>query len=223
MLKQNLLDFSGLIDFSVKSVLVTKTPQILTIYVYQWQKRHQTRTCLAFTRKTVFLIGTALIQRDAAVWMLESALKTYKPEASIFPQCLHKVLFMVASEEFWRVDGECNFICLFPSCKIANQLPLGIPPPKKVTKESFDKILTQEISYHPFRLRPVGNESLNSLLRTTMMQWKPCTTSRYQTQIFCALLDPLRIDLKRGHRCKSRMMDQNSKWPFEISLGCIFE
>ena len=77
-----------------------------------------------FTRKTVFLIGTALIQRDAAVWMLESALKTYKPEASIFPQCLHKVLFMVASEEFWRVDGECNFICLFPSSKI----PLGIPP-----------------------------------------------------------------------------------------------
>ena len=76
--------------------------------------------------KLSFLIGTALIQRDAAVWMLESALKTYKPEASIFPQCLHKVLFMVASEEFWRVDGECNFICLFPSSKI----PLGIPPAK---------------------------------------------------------------------------------------------
>ena len=51
MLKQNLLDFSGLIDFSVKNVLVRKTPQILTIYVYQWQKRHQTRTCLAFNTK----------------------------------------------------------------------------------------------------------------------------------------------------------------------------
>ena len=41
----------GLIYFSVKSVLVRKTPQILTIYVYQWQKRHQTRTCLAFYTK----------------------------------------------------------------------------------------------------------------------------------------------------------------------------
>ena len=86
--------------------------------------------------------------------MLESALKIYKPEASIFPQCLHKILFMVASEEFWRVDGECNFICLFPSSKLPNQLPLGIFPPTKMTKESFDAILTQ-ISYHPFRLRPV--------------------------------------------------------------------
>ena len=37
--------------------------------------------------------------------MVESALKTYKPDPSIFPQCLHKVLFMVPSEEFWRVDG----------------------------------------------------------------------------------------------------------------------
>ena len=93
--------------------------------------------------KLSFLIGTALIQRDAAVWMLESALKTYKPEASIFPQCLHKVLFMVASEEFWRVDGECNFICLVSSSKLPNQLPsLGIfPLPTKVTKESFDAIL----------------------------------------------------------------------------------
>ena len=52
-----------------------------------------------------FLKQTALIQRDAMVWMLESALKIYKPDPSIFPQCLHKVLFMVPSEEYWRVDG----------------------------------------------------------------------------------------------------------------------
>ena len=127
MLKQNLLEIFGLRDFLVKNVLVRKTPQILTIYVYQWQKK-TSNTYLPglLHEKLSFLIGTALIQRDAAVWMLESALKTYKPEASIFPQCLHKVLFMVASEEFWRVDGECNFICLFPSSKI----PLGIPPAK---------------------------------------------------------------------------------------------
>ena len=49
---------------------------------------------------------------------------------------------------------------LFPSSKLPNQLPLGISPLTKVTKESFDANLTQ-ISYHPFRLRPVRHESLN--------------------------------------------------------------
>ena len=39
------------------------------------------------------------------VWMLESVMKVYKPEAAIFPPSLHKVLFMVGSEEYWRVDG----------------------------------------------------------------------------------------------------------------------
>ena len=53
-----------------------------------------------------FLKQTALIQRDTMVWMLESALKIYKPDNTIFPQSLHKVLFMVPSEEYWRVDGK---------------------------------------------------------------------------------------------------------------------
>jgi integrator complex subunit 1 len=52
-----------------------------------------------------FLKQTALIQRDAMIWMLECALKIYKPDAAVFPPCLHKILFMVASEEYWRVDG----------------------------------------------------------------------------------------------------------------------
>ena len=52
-----------------------------------------------------FLKQTALIQRDATAWMLEIVPKTYKPDPSIFPNCLHKILFMVPVEEFWRVDG----------------------------------------------------------------------------------------------------------------------
>ena len=39
------------------------------------------------------------------VWMLECVIKVYKPEAGVFPQSLHKILFMVQSEEYWRVDG----------------------------------------------------------------------------------------------------------------------
>lgn len=50
-------------------------------------------------------MGYNSIFRDAMVWMLESVMKVYKPEAAIFPPSLHKVLFMVGSEEYWRVDG----------------------------------------------------------------------------------------------------------------------
>ena len=118
--KQNLLYFSGL------CVGKKNSTNLNDLRISMTKKTSNTYLPGLLHEKLSFLIGTALIQRDAAVWMLESALKTYKPEASIFPQCLHKVLFMVASEEFWRVDGECNFICLFPSSKI----PLGIPPAK---------------------------------------------------------------------------------------------
>ena len=48
--------------------------------------------------------------------MLESALKTYKPDPSIFPQCLHKILFMVPTEEFWRVDGKIGVARLVCDC-----------------------------------------------------------------------------------------------------------
>ena len=39
------------------------------------------------------------------VWMLECVIKVFKPEAGIFPNSLHKILFMVQSEEYWRTDG----------------------------------------------------------------------------------------------------------------------
>ena len=151
-MKQNLLYFSGL------CVGKKNSTNLNDLRISMTKKTSNTYLPGLLHEKLSFLIGTALIQRDAAVWMLESALKTYKPEASIFPQCLHKVLFMVASEEFWRVDGECNFICLFPSSKI----PLGIPP-CKVTKESFDAILIQ-ISY-TIRLGS-GQYSSNKIIKT---------------------------------------------------------
>ena len=39
------------------------------------------------------------------VWMLENVMKVYKPETNLFPQCLHKLLFMTQIEDYWRVDG----------------------------------------------------------------------------------------------------------------------
>ena len=39
------------------------------------------------------------------VWMLENVMKVYKPEANLFPQCFHKLLFMTQIEDYWRVDG----------------------------------------------------------------------------------------------------------------------
>ena len=141
--KQNLLYFSGL------CVGKKNSTNLNDLRISMTKKTSNTYLPGLLHEKLSFLIGTALIQRDAAVWMLESALKTYKPEASIFPQCLHKVLFMVASEEFWRVDGECNFICLFPSSKI----PLGIPP--QSDKGKFWCNFDTDIIHHPFRLRPV--------------------------------------------------------------------
>ena len=60
--------------------------------------------------QSIFSSNTALIQRDAMVWMLECVIKVYKPEAGVFPQSLHKILFMVQSEEYWRVDGMCTSV-----------------------------------------------------------------------------------------------------------------
>ncbi len=39
------------------------------------------------------------------VWMLETALKTYRPEAATFAQSMHKILFMTNHEEHWKVDN----------------------------------------------------------------------------------------------------------------------
>ena len=71
-----------------------------------------------------FLKQTALIQRDAMVWMLESALKIYKPDGNSFPQSLHKVLFMVPSEEYWRVDGWPDEASRHLYIKATSEIPL---------------------------------------------------------------------------------------------------
>ena len=71
-----------------------------------------------------FLKQTALIQRDTMVWMLESALKIYKPDNTTFPQSLHKVLFMVPSEEYWRVDGWPDEASRHVYIKATSEIPL---------------------------------------------------------------------------------------------------
>ena len=52
----------------------------------------------------LFLRQTCLIQRDAVIWMYESVMNVFKPEAS-YTQCLHRLLFLFLNEEQWRADG----------------------------------------------------------------------------------------------------------------------
>lgn len=47
-----------------------------------------------------------MIQRDGVIWMYENVISIFKPEnTSVYPQSLHKLIFIANSEEYWRTDG----------------------------------------------------------------------------------------------------------------------
>ena len=78
------------------------------------------------------------------VWMLECVIKVYKPEAGIFPQSLHKILFMVQSEEYWRTDG-MYYICIKNKyIKILNYIFCLVGWPDEASRNLYIKA-TQEI------------------------------------------------------------------------------
>lgn len=52
-----------------------------------------------------FLRQTALIQRDAVIWMYESAMNIFKPESVAYTQGLQRLLFLFLNEDQWRADG----------------------------------------------------------------------------------------------------------------------
>ena len=47
-----------------------------------------------------------MIQRDGVVWMYETVISVFKSEnTTIYPQSLHKLIFIANPEEYWRTDG----------------------------------------------------------------------------------------------------------------------
>ena len=47
-----------------------------------------------------------MIQRDGVIWMYENVISIFKPEnTSVYPQSLHKLIFIANSEEYWKTDG----------------------------------------------------------------------------------------------------------------------
>ena len=46
-----------------------------------------------------------MIQRDGVIWMYETVISVYKTDATMYPQSLHKLLFIANPEEYWRTDG----------------------------------------------------------------------------------------------------------------------
>ena len=56
--------------------------------------------------------------------MLEIVLKLFKPDPAVFPQCLHKLLFMVPTEEYWRIDGWPDEQCRNLYMKATSEIPL---------------------------------------------------------------------------------------------------
>ena len=47
------------------------------------------------------------LQRDAVIWMYESAVSVFKPEGAAYLQSLHKLIFLelFLRDEQWRADG----------------------------------------------------------------------------------------------------------------------
>ena len=89
-------------DFEFKERIFSSMTDLITLAIFLGISPHVKEGMTALIRgddkKDItpfrnFLKQTAMIQRDAMVWMLESALKTYKPEPAIFTQSFHKGSF----------------------------------------------------------------------------------------------------------------------------------
>lgn len=112
--------FTSVVDLVTLSTFLGVTPAVrdaMTAYLRGDKKD--------YSPYKQFLRQAALIQQEAVVWMCEKVMPVFKPDPStVYPQSLHKLLFMANSEEYWKVDGwpsEGDRGLLF---KAASEIPL---------------------------------------------------------------------------------------------------
>ena len=104
-------------------------------------------------------LQTALIQRDAVIWMYESVMSVFKPDSTTtYPQCLHKLLFLFISEDQMRADGwpsEQERALFFKACSevtLGRGLRLKLP---NFTGFNFADSPTPRHPHSPFGHRDV--------------------------------------------------------------------
>ena len=96
--------FTSVVDLVVLSVFLGVTPPVReSINAHHRGERKDLTPYKAFLRQT------AMIQRDAVVWMYENVLSVYNPEpTNVYLQSLRKLLFLITSED-WPTDQERVF------------------------------------------------------------------------------------------------------------------